>query len=147
MSLRIAYARGKGHGEDLIYVFERAMLKLSAFYSTPIELHASSRVYHSDSSLPKDYDNPKDMEHEILQDALHYEAFLKEQAARGTRVIFQTSISARCMHLVGQHLQAVSIERYDQEPHSILLIRDHSQGQSTSERKKPADKRPNKVRR
>ena len=136
MNLRVACARGKTPGEDVANVFERSMLKLAAFYSAPVELHASSRIYHSDLSLLKEYNDPEDLERIILQDAQHYENFLKEQAAQGTRVIFHISINAQSMQLVGQHLQAVSIEHYDQVSHSILLIRDHSQGSSTSERKK-----------
>ena len=139
MSLRVAYARGKGPGEKLANVFERAMLRLSAFYATSIELHASSRIFQSDVPFPKEYGDPNDIEHGNLQDALHYEDFLKEQAAHGTRVVFQTSIDAQTLRLVGHHLHAVSVECYDREPHSVLLVRDHSQASSsTSERKAPS---------
>lgn len=65
------------------------VLGLSTYDSIPIELHVSSGVYHSCFSLLKDYDDPKDVEEETLQDALHYEKYCREQAAHGTRVTFK----------------------------------------------------------
>lgn len=59
-------------------------------------LHPASIVF----SLLKDYDDPKDIEEETLQDALHYEKYCGEQAAQGTPVTFKTAINAQSLYLV-----------------------------------------------
>lgn len=133
MSLRVGYTVGRGTGKELADVFERVMLRLSTLYSIPIELHASPRVYHSYFSLLKDYDDPKEVEEETLQDALHYEKYCRGQAAQGTRVTFRTAINAQSLYLVRQHLQAVKVECFDQGVNSLLLVRDQSQGFYTGE--------------
>ena len=133
MTLRVAYTRGMGLEKGLTDVFERVMLQLSTYYSVPVDLHVSSRIYHSDPLLLEDYNDPKDVEKETLRDALHYEKFCREQAAQGTRVTFHTAFNAQSLYLVRQHLQAVEIECFDQGHNSLLLIKDQSQGFYTGE--------------
>ncbi|KAM0800966.1 isocitrate dehydrogenase [Usnea florida] len=128
MNLRVGYTVGRGTGKELADVFERAMIKIAAFHSIPIELCPSSRVYHSYFSLLEDYNDPKDIEEETLQDALHYEKYCRQQAAQGTIVTFKTAINAQSLYLVRQHLQAVKVECFDQGANSLLLVRDQSQG-------------------
>ena len=128
MTLRVGYTVGRGTGKELADVFERVMLKIAAFHSIPIELCPSSRVYHSYFSLLEDYNDPKDIEEETLQDTLHYEKYCKQQAAQGTHVTFKTAINAQSLYLVRQHLQAVKVECFDQGANSLLLVRDQSQG-------------------
>ncbi len=139
MSLRVSYTVGKGTGTELADIFERVMRKLSTYYFVPIELHASSHIYHSYSSLLEDYGDPKSIKEETLRDVSHYERFLKEQAAQGTRVIFQTVTNAQFLQLVRQHLQAVTVERFNQGSNSLLLVSDQSQGFYTG---KPYASRP-----
>ena len=135
MGLRVGYTVGRGTGKELANVFERVMLKLCAHYSIPIELHTSSRIYHSYSSLLEDYDDTKDVEEATLQDTLHYEKFCREQVAQGTRVTFKTAMNAQSLYLVRQHLQAVKLEHFDQGHNSMLLVRDQSQGFYTGKSK------------
>ena len=68
MTLRVGYTVGRGTGKELADVFERVMRKFSSYYSVPIELHPSSRVYHSYVSLLQEYNEPKDVQEATLQD-------------------------------------------------------------------------------
>ena len=138
MSLRVACTRGKGTWTESANVFERAILRLSTFYSVPIDLWASSQTYNSCPPPPKYYDDRGNGEGKTSQDALLYEIFLRLQAAQGTRVIFQTAVDTQTLHLAGQSLQAAKIECFDQGSKSLLLVRDQSQGSHNGERK-PVD--------
>lgn len=128
MAVRVAYTVGKGTGLELADIFERVMTQLSASYSIPVELHRSSRVYHSYFSLLADCNDQIAIEEETLKDVLHYEDFCKTQAALGTRVTFKTAINAQSLYLIRQHFQAIKLECFNQGENSLLLIRDQSQG-------------------
>lgn len=128
MAVRVAYTVGKGTGMELADIFDRVMTQLSTIYSVPVELHRSSRIYHSYFSLLADCSNQIAIEEETLRDVLHYEDFCKTQVALGTRVTFKTAINAQSLYLIRQHFQAIKMECFDQGENSLLLIRDQSQG-------------------
>ena len=133
MAIRVAYTVGKGTGMELADIFHRLMTQLSTIYSVPIELHRSSRIYHSYFSLLNDCSNQVAIEEETLLDVLHYEDFCRTQAALGTRVTFKTAINAQSLYLIRQHFQAIKVECFNQGENSLLLIRDQSQGFITGE--------------
>lgn len=126
--LRAGLAIGRGTGAELADVFTLVMNRLSDHYSVPIELYCSPRTYHSYFSLLGEYNDQKAISHETFQDVSHYETFCKEEASKGTRVIFRTAINAQSLYLVRQHLEAIKIEQFSQGPNSLLLIRDQAQG-------------------
>ena len=128
MAVRVAYTVGRGTGTELADIFDRVMTQLSIIYSVPVELHRSSRIYHSYFSLLADCSNQIAIEEKTLQDILHYEDFCKTQAALGTRVTFKTAINAQSLYLIRQHFQAIKVECFNQGENSLLLIRDQSQG-------------------
>lgn len=125
--LRIGLAVGRGTGPELADIFEEVILQLAKPYAIQIELHRSSRIYHSYSSLLS-VDDREGIYMETMRDAEHYEKFCKEEAGRGTRVIFRTAITAQPLYLVRQHLEAIKVEHFHQGPTSILFIRDQAQG-------------------
>lgn len=125
--LRVGLAVGQGTGPELADIFEKVLLQLAKPYAVQIELHRSSRVYHSYRSLLSK-GNREEMHAETMRDAEHYESFCKEEAGKGTRVIFRTAITAQPLYLVREHLEAIKVERFHQGSTSILFIRDQAQG-------------------
>ena len=126
--LRVGVAIGKGTGAELADVFTLAMNRLSDYCSIPIELDCSPRIYHSYSSLIGQLDYQKAIYDATWQDALHYEKFLKDEAAQGTKVIFRTAINAQSLYIVREHLESVKVDHMVSESNSLLLIRDQAQG-------------------
>ena len=127
-ALRVGLAVGRGTGSELADVFETVVLQLASRYSVDIELHRSSRIYHTYLSLLSACDSQEDIHNETIQDTAHYERFCEEEATQGTRVIFRTAITAESLYLVRQHLEAVKVERFDYGWASMLLVRDQAQG-------------------
>ena len=126
--LQVGLAIGQGTGPELADVFMKTLSRLGGFYQLQIELQTSPKVYHSYHSLFLGGNSKEHIHKETMQDAQHYEQFCKDQAARGTRVIFRTAITAQSLYLVRERLEAVKVERFDQGSASMLLIRDQAQG-------------------
>lgn len=127
-TLAVGLAVGHGTGPELASVFEKVILQLASLCSLDIELRRPSRIYHSYLSLLSSASCQEEIDEATLQDATHYESFCKEEAARGTRCIFRTAITAESLYLVRQNLEAVKIERFDHGQASMLLVRDQAQG-------------------
>ena len=126
--IRVGLAVGHGTGPELAHIFERVILQLAGRYSIHIQLHRPSRIYHTYLSLLSAGDTEESIERETMQDVTHYKRFCEEEAARGTRVIFRTAITAQSLYIVRQDFEAIKVERFDHGQASILLIRDQAQG-------------------
>lgn len=126
--LRVGLAVGHGTGPELADIFERFIHQLASTYSIHIKMHRSPRIYHTFQSLLAVGESQDDIYRETMEDVRHYERFCEEEAARGTRVIFRTAITAESLYLVRQHLEAIKVERFDHAKTSVLLVRDQAQG-------------------
>lgn len=126
--LTVGLAVGHGTGPELADIFERVILHLADPYSVHVQLRRPSRIYHSYLSLFSGGDNQENINKETMQDVEHYKRFCEEEAARGTRVIFRTAITAQSLYIVREDFEAVKMERFDQGQASILLVRDQAQG-------------------
>ncbi|MEK8169044.1 hypothetical protein NKH77_02035 [Streptomyces sp. M19] len=60
-----------------------------------------------------DGDGVEEIRRLTREDAEHYEGFLRERAAAGTRVVFRTAINAQTLYLVRQRLHAVKVDTLD----------------------------------
>ena len=126
--LTVGLAVGHGTGRELADVFEKVIVQLASQFSVDVELRRSPRVYHSYLSLLSAGESQDDVCKETMHDAAHYEEFCREEAARGTRVLFRTAITAQALYLVRQRLECIKIENFNQGSASVLLIRDQTQG-------------------
>ncbi|MCJ1372498.1 hypothetical protein MMC20_003723 [Loxospora ochrophaea] len=126
--LKIGLAVGYGTGQELVDIFKRVIDVLASYHKLQIEFHYALRVYHSYLSLLSIENGQLDRDEEITRDAASYEKFCKDEAARGTRVIFRTAITAQSLYLVRLNLMAIKIERFNKGSSSLLLIRDQAQG-------------------
>ncbi|KAL9118778.1 MAG: hypothetical protein Q9187_004673 [Circinaria calcarea] len=126
--LTVGLAVGHGTGPELADIFERVILHLADPYSVHVQLRRPSRIYHSYLSLFSAGDNQENINKETMEDVEHYKRFCEEEAARGTRVIFRTAITAQSLYIVREDFEAIKIERFDQGQASILLVRDQAQG-------------------
>ncbi len=126
--LQVGLAVGQGTGPELADVFATGFKQLARLLNIEIVLHRSPRTYHSYHSLFSADGDLDRIENETMQDAAHYEDFCREQAARGTKVIFRTAITAQSLYKVRQHLEAVKVEVFHNKSTEILLVRDQAQG-------------------
>lgn len=127
-TLKVGIAVGRGTGPELAHVFLHVLNQIACYFSVQVEVHRSSRIYHSYHSLFSAGHNLQYIRDETTLDATHYEEFCKKQAALGTNVIFRTAFTAQSLYLVRQHLEAVKIEHFHKGSAEILLIRDQAQG-------------------
>ena len=127
-NLTVGVAVGRGTGPELADVFIKVLNQLASHCGIQIDVHQSSRIYHSYQSLFSAGHDLQYIRDETARDAKHYEDFCKEQAARGTSVIFRTAFTAQSLYLVRQHLEAVKVERFRKQSADVLLVRDQAQG-------------------
>src|SRR5215471_4822845 len=123
----VGLAVGSGTGEELANAFQQTIRRLGRLYSVEPTVHRSQRVYHSYFSLlgAGDFDTISRLTYE---DAAHYEAFCRKQAAAGVAAIFRTAINAQSLYLVREHLFSVKVEPLETDQVSVLLVRDQLQG-------------------
>ena len=127
--LKVGIAVGRGTGPELADVFIRVLNQLARYFSIQVEVHRSSRIYHSYQSLfSTGHEDLQYIRDETTLDAKHYEDFCKKQAAHGTQAIFRTAITAQSLYLVRQHLEAVKVEHFHKQSTKLLLVRDQAQG-------------------
>ena len=128
--LDVGLVIGQGTGMGLAEVFERVLVNLASYHSIEVRLRPSSRIYHSYSSLLAAGADHQHIHKETMKDAAHLEEYCREEALRGTRIIFRTAITAQSLYLVRQHLEAVKVELFSrrQGSASVLLVRDQAQG-------------------
>ena len=127
-TLEVGVAVGRGTGPELADVFVKVLNQLAHHFGIKVQVHQSSRIYHSYQSL---FSSGNDLQHirdETTLDAMHYEDFCKKQAAQGTNIIFRTAFTAQSLYLVRQNLLAVKVERFHNHSAEMLLIRDQAQG-------------------
>ncbi|MFJ5229382.1 isocitrate/isopropylmalate family dehydrogenase [Kitasatospora sp. NPDC088391] len=130
---RIALAVGRGTGPELAPVFERVLDRIVRLHGRRVELVRSPRLYHSYVSLRAEAAGTAEVAALTEQDAAHYEAFCREQAAAGVRAVFRTAINAQSLYLVRQRLAAVKVEPLTADGARLLLVRDQAQGFYTGE--------------
>ena len=92
--LQVGLAVGQGTGPELADAFATGLKQLARLLNIEIILHRSPRIYHSYQSLFSTNDKFERIKNETKQNAEHYEDFCRKQAARGTKVIFRTAITA-----------------------------------------------------
>ncbi|CAD6577517.1 MAG: hypothetical protein ASARMPREDX12_008928 [Alectoria sarmentosa] len=126
--LEVGVAVGRGTGQELADVFVKVLNQLARHFSVQVQVHRSSRIYHSYQSLFSAGFDLQYIRDETALDATHYEDFCKRQAAQGTKVIFRTAFTAQSLYLVRQHLEAIKVEHFRKQSAEILLIRDQAQG-------------------
>jgi tartrate dehydrogenase/decarboxylase/D-malate dehydrogenase len=144
----VGLAVGRGTGAEIAAVFERVLDRIARSYGSDVEVVRSPRTYHSYLSLrshvaPGDDRGVEEVRGRTRQDADHYERFVRERAAAGTRVIFRTAVNAQTLYLVRQRLQAVKVDTLDALGARLLLVRDQAQGFYTGDN----EHRPGHVRR
>ena len=127
-TLEVGVAVGQGTGPELADVFVKALTQLGRHFNVQVEVHRSSRIYHSYHSLFSAGHGLQYIRDETTLDATHYEDFCKKQAAQGINVIFRTAFTAQSLYLVRQRLEAVKVEHFHKQSAEILLIRDQAQG-------------------
>ena len=126
--LEVGVAIGRGTGPELADVFVKVLDQLARHFRVQVEVHRSSRIYHSYHSLFSAGHDLQYIRDDTTLDATHYEDFCKKLAAQGVNVIFRTAFTAQSLYLVRQHLEAVKVEHFHKESVEILLIRDQAQG-------------------
>lgn len=126
--LEVGLAIGQGTGLELADVFVKTLKQLARLFNVQVQVHRSSRIYHSYQSLFSAGHDLRHIRDETAQDAAHYEDFCKKQAAKGVKVIFRTAFTAQSLYLVRQNLEAVKVELFHKHSVDILLIRDQAQG-------------------
>lgn len=126
--LVIGLAIGHGTGHELANAFRHVTQHVSAFYGISVIFVTSPRLYHSYASLLSVPDQHGGAHKQTKIDADHYEDFCIRQSLEGMRVIFRLSVSAQALYDVRQRLCSCRVERYNQGPASMLVVRDQSQG-------------------
>ena len=126
--LKVGVAVGRGTGPELADVFIKVINELAHRFNVQVEIHQPSRIYHSYQSLFSGGHGLQYIRDETNLDAMHYEDFIRKQAAQGTNVIFRTAITAQSLYLVRERLEAVKVTRFHKESAEILLVRDQAQG-------------------
>ncbi|KAA9166494.1 isocitrate dehydrogenase [Amycolatopsis acidicola] len=125
--IEIGMAVGRGTGAELAATFERITARLGDIYARKPVITRSPRTYDTYHSLLPELDVGR-IKAATAEDAGHYEAFCRAQAARGVTAIFRTAINAQSLYLVRERLHAVKMDALDSGPVSLLLVRDQSQG-------------------
>lgn len=101
--LEVGVAVGRGTGPELADVFVKVLNQLAHHFRVQVEVHQSSRIYHSYHSLFSAGHDLQYIRDETTLDATHYEDFCKKLATQGTNVIFRTAFTAQSLYLVRQH--------------------------------------------
>lgn len=98
--LEVGLAVGRGTGPELADIFVKVLNQLASLFEIQVRVHRSPRIYHSYYSLFTAGYDLQYIRDETMQDAAHYEHFCKEQAARGTSIIFRTAFTAQSLYLI-----------------------------------------------
>jgi tartrate dehydrogenase/decarboxylase / D-malate dehydrogenase len=139
----VGLAVGRGTGAEVAAVFERVLGRFAALHGRDLAVERSPRVYHSFVSLRRECGGTAEIRRRTLDDARHYEDFLRSLAAAGTGVVFRTAVNAQTLYLVRQRLRAVKVDVLDAAGARLLLVRDQAQGFYTGDN----EHRPGVVRR
>ncbi|MFO0747265.1 MAG: isochorismatase family protein [Myxococcota bacterium] len=143
-SLSVGLAVGEGTGPELALVFEAALDAWARAAGVAVELARCERVFRTFGGVLAAGLTAVEVAASSGEDAAAYEAFVRELAARGGRVIFRTAFNAQPLYVVRERLQCAKVEALPgaygdigekalggggpARGSEILLVRDQAQG-------------------
>ena len=126
--MKVGLAVGMGTGPELALIFERALHTLAARRRVPVQLVTSEHRYQTFVGHLATRTPAQEVARMAAEDAEHYERFLVDLHAGGSRVVFRTAINAQPLYRVRERLMGVKLERFSTFHGELLLVRDGAQG-------------------